>query len=117
MDQPPDFVNKSWDTVMPFCLHVAYCCFHTTMAIEQLQQKLPYFAMYNAHFCPNFGGKNKDMHYTWVVTEIPCMCYCVLYLLHKISCTIIYLTINAKIPYDIKKYLNINKLKQKFLFS
>ena len=29
-------------------------------------------------FCPNFWGKNKDAHYTWVVPEIPCICSCVL---------------------------------------
>ena len=29
--------------------------------------KLPYYAVYDALFCPKFGGKNKDACYTWVV--------------------------------------------------
>ena len=31
-----------------------------------------------ALFCPKFWRKNKDVHYTCVVPEIPCICSCVL---------------------------------------
>ena len=84
---------------------------HVHSSQLSLAARLPYFAVLMHTFLPKFLRNNKDVHYTWVVPEISCICCHVLcYLLHKISCTIIHSKINAKIPLKYKK--QVSKYKQ-----